>query len=126
MRITDEQIIAALLSCRTNAAAARKLGVSEKTLYVRMKREGFRAKMQVAQDKALEQALASMGGSISSAVDVIGRVMRDAGAPGQTRLNAADCLLRNYLRLSEHVELTARIAALEAKAKERRGINDGW
>ncbi len=121
MKLSDEQIIAALLTSRTNAAAARQLGVSAKTLYVRLRRADFQEKLRAAQDELVSRALSKLTGSLSDAADVIARIVRDNGTAAQTRVNAADCLLRNYLRLSEHCDLTARIAALETKEKEREG-----
>ena len=44
--------------------------------------------------------------------------MRDEEAPPQTRLNAADTILRNSMKLSERVDILERLDALEDKLED--------
>ena len=61
MRVTDEQIISALLSTRTNAKAAEAVGLSLSALYARQQKTAFREKLARAKQRTLEQAAGERG-----------------------------------------------------------------
>ncbi len=118
MKVSDERLIAALLSCRTNSEAAESLGIAERTLYDRMKKPEFQEKLAEAKARLLEGATASAQGRMSEAVAVMVEIMNDKQAGSQTRLNAADAVMRNSLKLTELVDVTKRVDELETMIKE--------
>ena len=114
MKVSDEAIVAALLSTATNREAALSVRLTEAQLYSRMKRPELREKLAEAKTKALELATAAAQGRTVEAVDTIAGVMRDSSVSAQTRLNAADALLRNAARLTEITDVLERLEALES------------
>lgn len=113
MKISDEEIIAAILSCPTNLQAAEKCGLSEGQMYKRMREESFRLKYAEAKTSLLERATALMQSNMSEAVSTMAEIMRNDKNSPQVRLNAADAIIRNGIRLTEQREILERLEALE-------------
>lgn len=113
MKVSDEKILAALMASTTNAEAAKSAGLSLTQFYNRMRSADFRAKLAEARARLLDGATAALQARMGEAVDTMAEVMHDSDAPAQTRLNAADALLRNALRLSERADIADRLAELE-------------
>ena len=113
MKVSDEKIIAALLSATTNVEAARAAGLSTTQLYNRMRHPAFKEKLSEARARLLDGATAALQARMGEAVDTMTAVMHDPDAPAQTRLNAAEAVLRNSLKLSERSDVMARLEALE-------------
>ena len=97
-RLTDEEIVSALIECGTIKGASEKLGVQLKTLYSRMKKEQFRELYNRAKS--------------------IADIMRDKETSQQVRLNASDCIIRNTIKLLEQTDIIERIEHLEEQTKE--------
>ena len=113
MRVPDEKIIAVLLSSQTNREAAQQLKMNERYFYTRLKDEAFQRKYRAAQTKILDEAVSDMRNNLKDAAAVIVGIMKDDNAAAQIRLNAADMLQRNYLRLSERADVLDRLDKLE-------------
>lgn len=118
-RLKDEEIVSALIECGTIKAAADMLGVQIKTLYSRMKQEKFKELYRSAKSDLLKAATAKMQSNLADACDVIAEIMKDADTSQQIRLNAADCIIRNTLKLLEQADILERVEELEAILKER-------
>ena len=110
MRVTDEQIIAALLTAGTHKKAAEAVGLSQTQLYARMRKDAFKAKLAEAKRRVLESATVAAQGRLGEAV-------AEENAP-QVRLNAAEALLRNGLKLTEQADILERMEQLEAAVAE--------
>lgn len=113
MKVPDEKIISALLSCSTNKQAAAACGITEKQLYNRMSTATLKTKLAEARARLLDGATAALQARMGEAVDTMTTVMQDPDTPAQTRLNAAEAVLRNSLKLSERGDILARLDALE-------------
>ena len=113
MKVPDERIIAALLEGCTNAAAAQAVGLSLTQLYARMRAAGFKEKLREARAQFLDSAVTALQSKMSAAVGVTAEIMTDCEAPAQVRLNAAEMIMRNSLRLSERLDISGRLDALE-------------
>lgn len=113
MRITDEQIVAALLSSQNNRKAAQALGMTERSLYRRLQSEELQRKLRDAQNTLVDDAVSEMKQNLSAATAVIVSVMNNNEFSPQVRINAADMICRNYLKLSEHIEILRRLDRLE-------------
>lgn len=114
MKVSDDVLVAALMSTSTNREAALSVKLTEAQLYSRMKRPELREKLQQAKARALEAATAAAQGRALEAVDVLAAVMRDRTTAAQVRVNAADAVLRNTMRLTEAVDVLGRLEALES------------
>ena len=113
MKVSDEKIIAALMTSATNAEAAKSAGLSLTQLYNRMRNPEFKTKLSEARSRLLDGATAALQARLGEAVDTMTEVMHDPDAPAQTKLNAAEAILRNSLKLSERSDILARLDALE-------------
>lgn len=113
----DEIIIAALLSNPTVRAAAAACGVSETQIYARLRSQKFKEKYDRARHELLEQNAAALQGHVSAAIDAMGDIVNDQEAPQQVRLNAAEAIMRNSLKLTEQTEILSRLDALEKQSR---------
>lgn len=106
--------IAALLTSSTNEAAAKKAGVSLRTLNRWLVEPNFRRALRLAQDEALERTFNRLAAVGAEAVQVLLEVAADKEAAPAARVSAARAILENLLRYTELHSLAERIAALEA------------
>jgi len=114
MKIPDEKIIAVLLSSQTNREAAQRLKITERYFYTRLQDEAFQRKLQAAQRAILDDVVRDMQSNLKEAASVIVEILKDDSAAAQVRLNAADMLLKSYLKLSERTDIIDRLDRLEA------------
>ena len=68
--VSDEEIIAALLSSGSIQEAAQAVGIAPRTIYDRMGTRDFRAVYSAAKSDIIRQAVFSMCGNIAAAVNV--------------------------------------------------------
>ena len=112
--VSDEEIIAALLSSGSIAQAAEMTGITPRTMYDRMGNRDFRAAYSAAKSDIVRSAVLTMNRSLSEAIAVITGIMRDENNNPATRLQAAKMILDNASkfaeRLSEEDKLTADLA----------------
>jgi hypothetical protein len=118
VKVTDEAIINALLSCKTNTQAADICGLSREQLCRRIKSPEFREKLKTARAYILEGATSALQAATSSAVDTMVSIMRDEENPPQVRLNASESIIRNCLRMTEQCEILQRLDELEARVND--------
>lgn len=111
----DELILAALLSSPTVRAASNACGVSESQIYARLRNEGFKKKYDEARKEILDQNTAALQGHLGIAIETLAEIVKDKEASQQTRLNAAEAIIRNSLKLTEQTDIIARLDALERR-----------
>ena len=92
-KVTDEIIIAALVSHRTIKDAAVSVGVTERTIYSRMRDAEFEQLYNCAKTDILRGAVSEVSTQVQDALVVISKVMHDEKASPQVRLNAAAMIL---------------------------------
>ena len=109
----DELILAALLINPTVRAASQACGVSESQIYARLRNDAFKKKYDQARKELLEQNTAALQGHLGVAIDTLAEIVQDGKASQQTRLNAAEAIIRNCLKLTEQTDIIARLDALE-------------
>lgn len=88
--------------------------MSESQIYARLREPVFKQKYEDARRELMERATAALQGHLEAAVEVMGQICTDAETPPQTRLNAADAIIRNTLKLTETVDILRRLGELEA------------
>lgn len=113
----DERVIAALLTSPTVKAASEQCGVSERQIYARLNKPAFHERYDKARHDLLDHATAQLQGRTGEAVETMAEVMNDPKNPPQTRLNAADAIIRNGLKLTEQADILQRLDALERASK---------
>jgi len=114
----DEKIIAALIAEKTIPAAAAAAGVHESTIFRRLADDSFRAEYERRRRATLDNACRTLQSALTDAVDVLTSIMQDAENSPQSRITAARSVLEYGVKLTELTDLAARVAALEAAAKE--------
>jgi hypothetical protein len=118
----QRRFIAAMLTARTIAGAARQAGIVERTAHRYLADPRVRAVLDQILDQALSHAARQATTGMSQAVDLLHTILADDGAPPTARIAAARVLLLAGPRLHEAVALTQRLAALENEMKEE----DPW
>lgn len=109
----DEAIIAALLSNSTVRAAAAACGVSESKLYSRLKDKAFKEKYDSARRDIVTHSTAYLQGLTCEAIEKMRAIMNDPDNAPQLQLNAAECIMRNCLKLTEASDILEQIAELK-------------
>ena len=112
-----EQAIAALLTERNQAEAARVAGVGIATLLRWHKLPEFQTAYRDAKRAAFSQSIARLHQMSSAAVSTLGKIMVDANAPASTRVRAADSILNHTTRAIEIEDIAARVSELERAAE---------
>ena len=113
MKISNEKIISALLTCPTNVKAAAQLGLSESQLYKRMREEKFQSELKAAKELVMGDALSKLQIGMSEAADALREIVNDRDINPQCRVYASNVLLQNGLRLTEQLDILKRLEALE-------------
>ena len=113
----DEAIIAALLSTPTGKAAAVKAGIGETQLRARLRDPEFNEKYKTARRELLQESTNALQTHLQTAVQVLYDVMTDTEASQQTRVNAAEAVIRNNLKMTEQTDILTRLDELERLAK---------
>ena len=124
MKVTDEAILGALLATGSNRAAAKALGVSEKTIRSRLQKPDFRERYEDLKNGMVEAVADEIAANLSGAVQTIVEVMKDPNNNASVRSQAAGELLRTALRYFEAGKFERRITALEAS--QHQPITERW
>ena len=106
--ISDEEIIAALLSSGTVREAASAAGLPIRTLYDRMNAPDFQIMYREARAEILRAAVHNMNAQIQEAVNTIAAIMTNEEINPATRLNAAQTLLSNAAKFSARLQVEER------------------
>ena len=119
LKHNQDQAIAALLSERTIAAAAKKAQVSERTLYTWLDDPAFAEAYRKARREVVQQAIARLQQASGDAVNALRSIARNTKAPMSVRVSAASKILELAIKAVELEEIEARLSVLEAALKER-------
>lgn len=91
-QVDDEILIAALVTHRTIKEAALSCGISERTVYSKMRNAEFEQAYQCARTDLLRATVAEASRQVQDALVVVGEIMHSE-ASEQVRLNAAKMIL---------------------------------
>lgn len=118
MAVRDEKVIQALLTHPTKRKAAEACGISEAALYARMKKTAFKEKYDRARLDELKENSNRLQQHISGAIETMGFLATHAKNE-QTRLNAAESIIRTALKLTEQLDIIERLEQLEELQKRQ-------
>ena len=113
-----EQALAALLSESSVARAAAKVGVSEKTLRNWLKQPDFVAAYRDAQKDLVEAGSVVLKKFNVRAATTLAKNLT-CGKPA-AEIHAAKVLLEMTMKLTDHLDLAERVAALEQAEQARK------
>ena len=114
MRYTDEVIIQALIEQGTIRGASAFLKCQERTIFERMKKESFKRQYNQAKAEIVKQATTKLQVNLSKAIDTLVEIMTDKDSAPQTRVNCAESIIRNTLKLVELVDIQEELERLKA------------
>lgn len=111
-RRADDNLVLALACGATVENAARQAGVSEMTVYRRLREPDFQAKITAQKHEMVERTAnmltAAALESVKTLLDLQGK-----SQPASVRHSAARTIIEFGVKLRENAELFARVAALE-------------
>ena len=116
--ISDEELIAALISTGTIKAAAQAAGIGERTIYARMKSGEFQALYKAAKADTIRAAVNALNARTQAAIETIAEIMEAQDVNPATRLQAAQTILNHAGRFAD------RLQEAEAKTIQQQEQND--
>lgn len=116
--ISNEEVIAALISNGTIREAAEAVGLSERAIYERMKQGDFQALYKSAKADTIRAAVTALNDRLQRAIETITGIMEDQEVNPATRLQAAQTILNQAARLSD------RLQEAEADTARQQEQND--
>ena len=103
--MTDEKLIAYLLSAPTIREAAIQAGISESDVYKKLKEYSFRKKLNQQRALLLEDVRVALQVQLLSAVKIMGDIAADKQVSAQIRLNACDAILKHASKITDRIEV---------------------
>ena len=119
MRITDNQLISALLSCPTIKQASDEVGLSEQAVYSRLRKPDFREKLQNARNDQFQVISSKLEDANFRALDTLINILDDKEVGAGVKVRAAQTLLDLSLKNREQADIISRIQNLEEMLKEQ-------
>ena len=116
----DQALMLALACGATVESAARKSGVSDSTVYRRLRDPGFQRELAKLQSEMVQRATAMLTASTLEAAKTL-LALQDPSMPPAVRLGAARAVVDFGVKMRQLVELEERLAAMEALLKDRNG-----
>lgn len=102
--ITDEEIIAALITSGTITQAAAKVGLSTRAVYDRMATRNFKTLYYGAKTDIIRAAVLKINKSLTDAIETVSEIMTDKEVNPATRLQAAQTIIGNAAKFSERLQ----------------------
>ena len=119
MRIADERMIEALLTTKNITKCAEVLGCNRKSIYDRLKKPEFYAKLQQERKNAFALASTQITDAQSTAVGTLVNIMCDESASAMVRVKASQAILDIALKTIQMTDIVDEIAELKKVLKER-------
>lgn len=116
-----EKIIDALLSTDTIAAAAKKAGVSDSTIYRYLRDETFKNEYRTARRDVVENTVGQIQGAAAEAVKTLKKNL-SCGIPS-AEIRAAQLILETAYKGVELIDLQMRLEILEAEQQKMNETN---
>jgi len=114
-----DTVLMALACGATVATAARKAGLSERTVYRWQAKPAFRQQVDQLRTELQQRTSGMLVGAGMASVKTLVDLQQDGAAGPAVRRGAARDLLTLSLRFRESAELEQRLAALEAQVLNR-------
>lgn len=119
MRVTDNALISALLTCPTIKQASDEVGLSEQAVYSRLRKPDFREKLQVARDNQFQVISSKLEDANFKALNTLVSILDDSEVSAGIKVRASQTLLDLSLRNREQADILTRIQNLEEMLKSQ-------
>ena len=120
LTVRQEKAIAALLSCRTVAEAAKLAQVGERSIYRWLKQDTFQSHLRRARRQALSESLGRLQQVADRAVDTLDTILDDKKATAASRVSAVRAAFRFACHGIEIDDFEERLAAVERAQKTNK------
>lgn len=116
----QQKAVAALLSKPTILAAAKSIGISERTLWGWMQQPAFKRELKLAQKQMFEAAVIGLTRSTTKAIQTL---VKNLGTKGEhsVQVRAAKVLLDKAVQVQAMADLQAEVAELRASLERVNG-----
>ena len=111
-KVSDEALVAALISCGTMKAAAASVGLTERAVFDRMKDRDFKAIYQQAKTDVIREAVFKMNAQVGAALDCVLEIMENKNIKPEVRLQAADKVFVYAEKFSKRLSMDEHTAEL--------------
>ncbi len=119
MRVTDNQLISALLSSATIKQASDEVGLSEQSVYSRLRKPDFREKLQNARTTQFQVISSKLEDANFKALDTLINILDDSEVSAGIKVRASQTLLDLSLKNREQADIISRIENLEQMLDEQ-------
>ena len=102
--ISNEEIIAALISSGTITQAAAQLNISTRTIYDRMTQKDFKAAYSAAKSDILRKAVLKLNTRLNEAIDTVSTIMNDKEVNAAVRLQAAQTIINTADKFTQRLQ----------------------
>lgn len=119
MRVTDNALISALLTCPTIKQASESVGLSEQSVYSRLRKVDFRTKLQNARNDQFQVISSKLEDANFLALDTLISILDDKEVSAGVKVRASQTLLDLSLRNREQIDVISRIENLEEMLKSQ-------
>lgn len=121
----EESLLQALVCGATVEIAARKAGVSERTAYRRLNDPKFQQRLATLRLEMIQRTAGMLTGAGMVSVKTLLDVQQDMQVAAAVRCRAARDVLEMGIKLRDHAEVEARLAAVEARLARALNAEDG-
>ena len=119
MRITDERMIEALITTSSVTKCAEVLGCTRKSIYDRMKKPEFYAKLQQQRKDSFTLATSKVTNAQEQAVQTLIDIMGSEDANDACRIKASQIILDACLKTTQQIDVIDQIHELKQMMKMR-------
>jgi hypothetical protein len=119
LRVTDNQLISALLSSATIKQASDEVGLSEQSVYSRLRKPDFREKLQNARTTQFQVISSKLEDANFKALDTLINILDDSEVSAGIKVRASQTLLDLSLKNREQADIISRIENLEQMLDEQ-------
>ena len=109
----EQALLSALAFGATVEHAARKAGLTERTVYRRLAEPAFRARLDEMRRETLVRTSGMLSGAALGAIKTLVDLQQDVSVPAAVRRGAARDLLEMNVKYRDVTEIEQRVAALE-------------
>lgn len=116
--VSDETLIATLLTSPTIKAASETCGLSERQIFDRRQNPQFTQRLREAQNEALASTTRFLQHATGSAAAALLEIAENKGENSQVRVTAARAVLEQASRFTEIIDFSERLETVEKIARE--------
>ena len=118
VRRSDKEIALTLIHTGSVRRTAEALGISERSVYARKKKQSFRNTYNELLDDMLSAVTGRLQAGALAAVDTLIDVVCNVEMNDQTRAHAAVSILSDLLKFRKTTDIIPRLEALEAQQND--------